>query len=164
MFGFMRKKDDIVVLNQKLGRLLNDHCYAEVGSEKQRSESRVRLALPCAMFLFNEAAEPSCYAVAVTSDISLHGMSLYATDQLDTVEYVMVLGPKDKRLYIKASCKRCQPADFGTFSVGFEFIKILSPNDYPAIVKAVSGLESPPVPTPIPILTGVTTSMPFALS
>ena len=75
MFGFMRKKDDLIVLNQKLGRLLNDYCYADVGEEKQRSESRVRLGLPCVLFLFNEATDPKCYAVGVTSDISLHGVS-----------------------------------------------------------------------------------------
>ncbi len=153
VFGFMRKNDDLIVLNQKLGRLLNDYCYSEVGEEKQRSESRVRLGLPCVLFLFQEANQPQCYAVGVTSDISLHGVSLIVSEKLDTVDYVLVLGPKDKRIYLKVSCKRCEPSDFGTFTVGIEFTKVLSPNDYPAIVKAVSTIEAPPAATPVPILT-----------
>lgn len=163
MFGFMKEKDDLIVLNQKLGRLLNDYCYSDVGEEKQRSESRVRLGLPCVMFLFREAAEPKCYAIGVTSDISLHGVSLIVPDELDTVDYLLVLGPKDKRIYIKVTCKRCIPSDFGTFTVGIEFNKVLSANDYPAVVKAISIIEAPPAATPIPILTTVAAPSPFVM-
>ena len=159
----MKKKDDLVVLNQKLGRLLNDYCYSDVSEEKQRSESRVRLGLPCVLFLFSEVADPKCYAVGVTSDISLHGVSLIVPDELDTVDYLLVLGPADRRIYIKASCKRCVPGDFGTFTVGIEFTKVVSANDYPSVIKAISIIEAPPAATPIPIVTPGASPSPFLL-
>ncbi len=84
MFGFLRRKDEIVGLNQKLGRLLNDYCMTNFQEEKQRTESRTRLALPCAMFLFAEARDPKCYAVGVTSDLSLHGLSLVVNEKNGT--------------------------------------------------------------------------------
>ncbi len=152
MFGFMRKKDDLFVLHQKLGRLLNDFCFTEVGDQSKRSESRTRVALPCLLFLFREADEPSCYATAVTSDLSLHGSLLIANECLEPTEYIVVLAAKDQRLYVRATCKRCAPGSLGTYTVGIEFTKILHPSDYPAIVKAVSTLESPPAQPVMPAL------------
>lgn len=143
MLGFLKKNDNVLVLNQKLGRLLNDYCYAEVGDEMQRTESRMRLGLPCLLFLLDEADDPRCYASAVTSDISLHGVSLVVPEALDLVDYIFVIGPKERHIYIKSTCKRCEAGVFGTFTCGFQFHKVLSPNDYPAIVKAIAGIEAP---------------------
>ncbi len=54
---------------------------------------------------------------------------LYSTEALEPGDYILVLGPKDKRLYIKGTCKRCLRSDLGTFQVGMEFICVLMPND-----------------------------------
>ncbi len=160
MFGFLKKNDDIVVLNQKLGRLLNDLAYAEVSDQGKRSESRMRLGRPCLLLLMSEAESPQCYAVGATSDVSLHGCSVIVPEELECVEYIVAFGPKDKRLFIKAKCVRCRRTDFGTYTVGLEFLKVLHPSDYTAVVKAVDTIETPPAPVPVPPLSMGTPASP----
>ena len=144
MFGFMKKSGDLYALNQKLGRFLNDYCYTEIApdGEFKREETRTRVGLPCILFPMSEATEPRCYAIGVTTDVSLHGLSMITTEAVEQGDYMLILGPKDRRLYLKAVCKRSEASDFGTYQLGFQLIKPLSHLDYPAIIGAVGMLES----------------------
>ncbi len=82
---------------------------------------------------------------------------------MEPVDYVVVLGADDRRLYIKATCQRCIPSAFGTYTLGIEFKKMLSPRDFPALVEAVAMLEAPLSPPPIPLLSQPVNPSPFNL-
>ncbi len=141
MFGFSKKKDEFIALNQKLGRFLNELRRQELEGESLRSETRMRLALPCILFPFDQVDGPQCYLVGISSDISLHGLSLFATEPLEKASYLLVFGIEDQRVFIKGECKRCLPAAFGSFNIGFEFKQILRENDYQAIRRAIAEIE-----------------------
>ncbi len=142
VFGFS-KSSDLRALNQRMGRFLNSIRYSDLETEKQRSESRIRLAQPCIAFPFNEADAPRSYAIGITRDISLHGMSLLAEGALEKGDYILVFGDDDGQIMVKANCIRCVREKFGMFSLGFNFTKLLSEGAYPAILKAVAYLDSP---------------------
>lgn len=142
MFGFS-KKDDLRALNQRMGRFLNSVTFSDLELERQRTESRVRLAEPCIAFLFDEAKAPRSYAVGVTREVSLHGMSMLVEGELALEDFVLVLNAGDDRIMLKATCMRCVPDRFGLFTVAFVFAKLLLEKDYPAIVDAITYLESP---------------------
>ncbi len=91
MFGFLRKKDDLRALNQRMGRLLNSVQYSDLNNEKQRSESRTRVAQPCIVFRFDESSSPKSYTTGISSDISLHGMSLFVPDAIEHGDYILIL-------------------------------------------------------------------------
>lgn len=142
MFGFW-KKDDLRALNQRMGRFLNSVTFSDIDSERQRSEGRIRLAEPCVVFLFSEAEAPKSYAIGVTREVSLHGMSMLVEGELALEDFVLILNAGDDRIILKATCTRCVTHRFGLFTVGFVFSKLLSDKDYPAILDALTYLESP---------------------
>lgn len=145
MFGFSTKNHDLRALNQRLGKLLNSLHRSDLEAEKQRAESRVRLAKPCIIFLYKEARSPKSYAIGITSDISLHGVSLFAQDAIENEDCILMFGDGDSRILVRAACKRCVRDKFGLYSVGFEFSKLLRENDYPAIIHAATGLDAPEI-------------------
>lgn len=151
VFGFS-KSSDLRALNQRMGRFLNSIRYSDLETEKQRTESRIRLAQPCIAFLFNEADAPRSYAIGITRDVSLHGMSMLVDGALEQGDYILIFGDDDGRIIVKANCMRCVRDRFGMFSLGSTFSKLLSESSYPAILKAVTYLDSPAIeqeqPTP----------------
>jgi c-di-GMP-binding flagellar brake protein YcgR len=141
VFGFS-KSSDLRALNQRMGRFLNSIRYSDLETEKQRTESRIRLAQPCIGFPFSEADTPRSYAVGITRDISLHGMSMLVEGALEKGEYILVFGDDDGQIMVRANCIRCVREKFGMFSLGFTFSKLLSESAYPAILNAVAYLNS----------------------
>lgn len=137
MLDFSKSNEDIIGLNQKLGRLLNDLAKADIEAKYQRGESRARLALPCLMFMLSEMQAPQSHALGTTSEISKDGLCLYSGDALAMDDYVLVFGRKDERIFVAASCKRCDRVEFGLYWAAFNFNRILRPKEIQTLTKSV---------------------------
>ena len=145
MFGFSKNNGDRDALVRKLGRLLNVYHKLDLEYEQTRSDSRIRLAIPCVMFPASEMRAPTRYALGVTVDISLCGLGLVTLDTLaGSGDYVLAFGPKDLRIYILATLKRVGADDFGAQSVAFSFKRILTPKEQATISATVAAIEQGP--------------------
>ncbi len=154
MFGFSRKNDDVVALNQKVGRFLNMLTKEDVDAKHKRGESRSRVGVPCVLFLLSEMKSPHSYAVGVTCDISLRGLAMYLQDHLDIGEYILAFGQCDNRTYVAAKCQRCDKAEYGIYRAAFGFTRVLTPKEIVIVSESIRDLErrlSTPAAVPIPV-------------
>ena len=144
MFGFSRQKKQEVLLNQKMGRLIND-TFNLINSElnpNQRAESRSSRNLPCLLFLSSEAESPQCYAQGLTLDLSLRGVSVFTNEPLENTKYIILIGRNsEERLLLEAECIHSTRRELGAFCSGFTLLGVLNPIDYGGIVSATVNLE-----------------------
>lgn len=147
MWSFGKKSSKALAVSQRMCRLINDsfstsQLLAEQMAAHGRCESRSLRNLPCIIFLTSEADAPNCYAMGVTLDLSLQGISLVTHERLEPVSYIVVAGSAQYRVYLMGNCLYSRSLELSAYASGFALTEVLEPHSYPAVIRAVSLLET----------------------
>jgi len=137
-----------LLLEKRLGRVINSTFTSQPfdfsNDSGVRSELRSQRNISCMLFEINESKEIVDCWPCITTDLSMHGTSVFVTKECSENEkYIFALRHEREFVIVQAQCVRCASNHLGGFQAGFQFMELVDLKGFLAIKLLLEMLSSP---------------------